>query len=122
MNSGLLALPADSPAGLLPLPISQHLPDSPSRPRGGGKVQSLNLRDTDVAMGYKCCLVGLRREEHQLLGCQEALLPQDDVSQFSSSAHASGLAVTLARPDVVSSRGPGEREDVSLEARRPGCP
>lgn len=67
-------------------------------------------------------LAGLRREEHQLPGCQEVLRSQDDVSQSSSSSHASGLAVTLARPDVISSRGPAEREDASLEARRPGCP
>lgn len=39
-------------------------------------------------------------EEYQLAGCEEGLYPQGDVSQFSSCSPASGLVVTLARPDA----------------------
>lgn len=71
MSSGLRALPAGSPARLLPLPISQHLPDSHGRPWVEVKEPVLEPEGFDVAMGYECYLAGLQQEEPQLLGCQE---------------------------------------------------
>ena len=70
----------------------------------------LEPESMDVPMGSKPCAVELdfgRRgaadtgEGHQPQGCKEEVLgPQDEVSKLSSSSCASGLAVTLTRPDI----------------------
>ena len=68
-SSGLLALPADIPAELRPLLLSQHLPESPIA-GWEGRGQPLNLRDADVAMGSKCSLASLpgEGEKERVLG------------------------------------------------------
>lgn len=48
--------------------------------------------------------------EHLLPSCKEILSPQYNMSQFSSSSHASELAVTLARPDINLLQGTPEEQ------------
>lgn len=73
VSSGLLALPADIPAELRPLLLSQHLPESPIT-GWEWRGQPLNLRDADAAMGSKCSLASLpgegEKEQVEVLGPQ----------------------------------------------------
>lgn len=114
VSSGLLALPADIPAELRPLLLSQHLPESPIT-GWEWRGQPLNLRDADAAMGSKCSLASLpgegEKEQVEVLG------PQVTSAEvlFLFSCLRSGCHPGQTRRQSA----PENRGHTSLEARRP---